>query len=82
VGIGTLGIIQNILLAGCKRRPDDLGIPLDFVAVYGNASVMETLFLVEDKYPGVGHSMRDEFFPGKLTAEEIARWDAVQPKQA
>ena len=80
VGMGGLGIIQNVVVAGAVREPKSQGIPLDPVSVIGDDSVMQTLFKVEEAHPGIGSRLRDEFFQGKLTEEEIARWDELEKR--
>lgn len=74
LAVGGIGMVQNLLVAGSPRRPENFGIPLSFERVFGEAKVMKTLFDVEDAYPRIGLSMLDEFFPGKLNADEVSRW--------
>lgn len=80
LAVGGMGMVQNIIVAGYPRRPEHFGIPLDFVQVFGETKVMQTLFAVEEEYPHVGRSMRDEFFPGKLNADEIEKWNNLEKK--
>ncbi|KAM0330759.1 hypothetical protein ACHAQA_003713 [Verticillium albo-atrum] len=80
LAIGGLGILQNVFVAGWTRRPEHFGVPLDFVEVLGQTKVMRTLFEVEEKYPGLGRTMRSEFFPGSLRPEEEARWQELEQK--
>ncbi|EFR03484.1 hypothetical protein MGYG_06482 [Nannizzia gypsea CBS 118893] len=77
LAVGSIGILQNIYVAGAPRRPENFGIPLDFVEVIGQPSTMETLLEVEEKYEKVGRSMLEEFFPGSLTGSEQERWDEI-----
>lgn len=52
------------------------------VGVYGDASVMETLFQVMEAYAGIGRVLRDDdFFPGRLRDDEVARWEALEGKE-
>jgi hypothetical protein len=74
LAVGGIGILQNIFVAGWRRLPKAYGIPLTYVDVIGEIKVMDTLFAVEEKYPHVGASMKDTFFPGKLRANEVQRW--------
>lgn len=78
LAVGGIGIVQNVFVAGWSRRPENFGIPLDYVNVFGQKKVMDTLLDVEKSYPGLGQSMRDEFFPGKLHPEEVKMWERVQ----
>jgi hypothetical protein len=80
LAVGGIGILQNVFAAGWSRRPETFGVPLDFVSVHGKTRVMNTLFEVEEAYPALGRSMRAEFFPGKLRADEIQRWDELERK--
>lgn len=72
--IGALGMIQNIFVAGARRRPEAYGMPLEFQHLIATEKVMVTLFQVEDQYPGVGRSMLDSFFPGRLRPQEEEKW--------
>ncbi|KAK9233800.1 hypothetical protein V1525DRAFT_392107 [Lipomyces kononenkoae] len=75
LAVGGIGIVQNIFVAGASRSPKDFGVPLKFVEVIGNHKVMQTLFEVEAKYPRVGRSMLEIFFPGPLRPDEKERWE-------
>ena len=75
LAIGGIGILQNILVAGWRRNPHVLGVPIDFVTVFGGTKVMKTLFDAEEAYPGLGKSMLSTFFPGTLNPEELRKWD-------
>lgn len=73
--VGGIGIVQNMVVAGAKRTPDAMGIPLKFDSVFGETKVMRTLFAVEEKHPGVGFNMVATFFPGgDLLYAEKERW--------
>ncbi|CAI7673670.1 unnamed protein product [Penicillium bialowiezense] len=74
LAIGAIGSFQNVFVAGCSRQPENFGIPLEFIKVFGKPEVMDTLFEVEENYDGVGRSMLDVFFPGKLRPHEIKKW--------
>ncbi|KAN0069078.1 hypothetical protein V8E54_012707 [Elaphomyces granulatus] len=80
LAVGGIGIAQNIFVAGWQRRPENFGIHLDFMNVFGHTKVMNTLFEVEEDYPRLGRSMRDEFFPGKLRVHEMQRWEQLEEK--
>ena len=75
LAVGSVGILQNILVAGRMRFPKSYGIPLTFVEVIGSPKVMNTLYEVEEKYPHIGRSMVDTFFPGKLHTHEVTKWE-------
>lgn len=82
LAVGGIGILQNIYVAGAQRSPENFGVPLEYVKVFGNASVMQTLFLVEEEYKDVGRSLLSEFFPGDLRAHEKRRWEDLQTRWA
>jgi hypothetical protein len=74
LAVGGIGMVQNIFAAGWQRRPENFGIPLNFVEVFGETKEMRTLYEIEARYPRVGRSMLAEFFPGRLNEEEKAQW--------
>lgn len=75
LAVGGIGILENVFVAGWRRKPAALGIPIDFVEVFGHMKVMKTLYAVEKSYPYLGRSMRDTFFPGKLRPREVDMWN-------
>lgn len=74
LAVGLIGIVQNTFAASAARRPSNFGIPLQFVEVIGETKVMETLYAVEEKYPGIGRNMLNEFFTGELRPDEKEKW--------
>ncbi|KAK3650519.1 hypothetical protein LTR56_006224 [Elasticomyces elasticus] len=78
LAIGSVGILQNIFVAGWRRFPKAYGIPLSLVDVIGMPKVMGTLLAVEDEYHHIGASMRETFFPGKLRPEEEKKWQDLE----
>lgn len=78
LAIGGIGIVQNVFVAGRSMKPENYGIHLDYVEVFGETKVMDTLLGVEKKYPGIGRSMRDEFFPGKLPLGGVRAWEQIE----
>lgn len=74
LAVGGIGILGNIIVAGCTRPPSAYGVPLAFHDVITDTKVMETLFAVEEKYPRLGKSMLATFFPGTLRPAELERW--------
>lgn len=81
LAIGAIGIVQNVFVAGWNRRPENFGIHLDFVKVFGQVNVMDTLIEVEENYNGLGRSMVDEIFPGKLQPAEIEKWAELENRK-
>ena len=78
LAVGGIGILQNIYVAGAPRNPENFGIPLEYVTVFGDASVIETLFQVEEQYKGIGRSLVGEFLPGELREHEKIRWKTLE----
>jgi hypothetical protein len=78
LAVGGIGILENIFIAGWRRKPAALGIPLEFVDVVGNVKVMEALYEVEAKHPYVGRSILETFFPGKLRPHEEIKWNEYE----
>ena len=79
--IGGIGIIQNILVAGYRRHPNAVGLPLKFVRVFGNPEgVMHTLYEVEKENPSLGFYMKDTFFPSGIRENEKHAWRALNSK--
>ena len=78
LAVGGTGILQNIYIAGAQRNPENFGVPLEYVTVFGDTSAMETLFQVEEQYKDVGRSLLSEFFPGDLREKEKVRWEVLK----
>jgi hypothetical protein len=78
LAIGGIGIVQNVFVAGRSMKPENFGIHLDYVKVFGKTKVMDTLLDVERSYPGIGRSMRDEFFPGNLRPDGVQAWEQIE----
>ena len=89
LAVGALGMVQNVAVAGLPRTPAAHGIPLSklretFGKRVQNADkpkVMDVLFKVEDKYPGVGLALRPEFFQDyALKPNEVDDWKVREKK--
>ncbi|OQE10581.1 hypothetical protein PENFLA_c088G00721, partial [Penicillium flavigenum] len=74
--ISGIGIVQSVFIASWNRRPENFGIPLDYVDILCQKA-MGALLEVEKNYQGLGHAMREEFFPGKLSPEEFKMWESI-----
>jgi len=81
LGIGLLGLVHNVVVAGMKRHPWAWGIDLHYVDTIVEAKVMDVLLLVETAYPSMGRTLLEEFFPGKLFAREKLIWDYAQRRK-
>ena len=78
--VGGIGILQNVLVAGWRRKPSALGVHLDFWQVIGKMTTMDSLLALEAEYAGVGRSLLPIFFPGELLPEEVVKWEALKLK--
>jgi hypothetical protein len=74
VFVGSLGMLQNAILAAVARSPDRRGLPLTLVDTIIAQRTMDGLMDLEMTVTGAGQVLLDEFFPGSLTEEEIAWW--------
>ncbi|KAI9737532.1 MAG: hypothetical protein M1834_009687 [Cirrosporium novae-zelandiae] len=82
VAIGALGMIQNIYVAGAKRRPNAFGVHIQYDKHFFFPKVMRTLMETEIEYPGVGKSLVETFFPGSLRDDEITFWNELVTPEA
>lgn len=82
LGVGTIGTLQNIYVVGAPRRPENFGIPLDFVEVFGRTKAMEVPLEVEKKYQFVGQALLYEFFPSSPREEHHRRWADIRSDYA
>ncbi|KAJ5698329.1 hypothetical protein N7462_000334 [Penicillium macrosclerotiorum] len=81
LAVGGIGILQNIFVAARWRDPAAFGAPLIFDCVFGETSVMQTLYLMEERYPKSGRNMLETFFPGgmeRLSPEERKKWAELE----
>ncbi|KAJ5522165.1 hypothetical protein N7527_006280 [Penicillium freii] len=77
LAVGGIGALQNVYAAGASRLPRAFGVPLEFVEVIGDSNVMNALFKVEKRHPGIGINLLPTFFPGKLSEIEQAKWSSL-----
>lgn len=76
VGVGGLGMLQNVIIAAVARQPDRRGIPLTLVDSIVARKVMDGLMDLECTVNGAGQVLVDEFFSGlDLYQEELAWWN-------
>jgi len=73
--IGSVGMLQNAMLAAAARRPDRRGLPLTLVDTIATHRVMDGLMDLDATIQNAGISLRDEFFPGFLREDEKNWWD-------
>ncbi|TCD60854.1 hypothetical protein EIP91_009403 [Steccherinum ochraceum] len=70
LAIGSLGMVQNYVAAGVRRRPSASGIHLEETEVVWAEKVFEALVKAETRERGVGLSLLPIFFPGGLREHE------------
>lgn len=78
LAVGGIGMLQNIYVAGARRKPDAYGLRLDFLECLGQVKVMDTLYELEERYPYAGDSLLPVFFPGQLREVEIRKWEELK----
>jgi hypothetical protein len=90
LGVGAVGMIQNIAVAGKRRTPEAHGIPLSELRkpIFGKGQengnrpkIMSVLYEVENAHPGIGLAIRPEFFQEfSLREDEIEAWKTFEEK--
>ena len=79
VGIGAVGMLHSVFVAGKTRSPSTFGIHLVPRGYVLKEDVMKTLKAAELRYPGIGLSMLPTFFPGSLKdAAEREFWEELK----
>ena len=68
LAIGTIGMLQNIFVAGCVRRPEAFGIHTELVDTISDNKVSKVLAKLEERYPLVGSSLLPVFYPAGFRA--------------
>ncbi|KAJ8107492.1 hypothetical protein OPT61_g8828 [Boeremia exigua] len=80
VAVGSIGMMQNAMLAAAPRRPERRGLPLTLVDTIATKKVMDGLMDLEATIYGAGQVLRDEFFPGCLHEDEVRWWSGIAVK--
>jgi hypothetical protein len=75
VGVGGLGMLQNVIVAGAPRSPAAIGIHARLEEVIYQPKVMHTLYELEEKYPRVGAALLPVLFQGPLRPDEVQKWE-------
>lgn len=73
--VGSLGMIQNALVAAVSRSPNRRHLPLRLVDTIIGYKTMDGLMDLESTINGAGQALLREFFPGSLRPIEIAWWN-------
>ncbi|KAL8790025.1 MAG: hypothetical protein Q9195_006574 [Heterodermia aff. obscurata] len=76
LGVGLLGMAQNVSVAAFPRQPQAVGLPLELVERVQGPKVMQVLMNTERRFPTVGAALVNVFFPGKLRDDEQKFWAA------
>ena len=69
--IAGIGFIYNLTIAHYPRHPSTHGLHLAYKETIAADSVMETLVIAETKYPRLGLSMVNVFYPVLTTREKL-----------
>jgi len=78
--VGVIGMIQNVVVCGAPRNPGAFGIHLDYVETVVDQKVMKVLQTLEERYPHVGASLVETYFPGGLRPHEEDYWKDAKVK--
>ena len=79
LAVGSLGMVQNYIVAGVRRNPGAFGIHLQKTEVVHEHKVFDALVVAEKIESHVGTSLLPIFFPGGLRPHE-EKW--LQERQA
>ncbi|KAL8920387.1 MAG: hypothetical protein Q9208_006268 [Pyrenodesmia sp. 3 TL-2023] len=74
LAVGSIGMVQNVFVAGKSRKPSAFGLHLEFSKAIVKEKVMMTLMATEIAYPTIGRALISTFFPGNLTKQEEEWW--------
>jgi hypothetical protein len=80
MAVGAIGTIHNWYAGNVARNPSAIGIHLRLKEVIGRVKVMDTLYEVEERFPRLGKSMLQIYFPGNLREEEAVRWKELEER--
>jgi hypothetical protein len=80
LGVGGVGMLQNILVAALPRRPSAYGLHLEYERTVCREKVMLTLQALEEVQPFLGRSLLDTFFPGEMREDEVKWWAEAKEK--
>ncbi|KAI0140456.1 hypothetical protein GGR57DRAFT_425807 [Xylariaceae sp. FL1272] len=80
IGVGGIGMLQNIFVAAWSRRPEALGMPLEFQGVVGSPKVFGAIIDAEKAHPKSGRALVGTFFPGGLFPKEEHELAALEAK--
>ncbi|KAJ4300843.1 hypothetical protein N0V90_002931 [Kalmusia sp. IMI 367209] len=81
IAVGSIGMLQNMFVAGWSRKPEALGMPLSFITVIGSPKVSATLIEAERSFPTIGRALVGTFFPGGLFPREEKELCAIEMEQ-
>ncbi|KAK0189969.1 hypothetical protein F5146DRAFT_1053382 [Armillaria mellea] len=74
LGVGGLGMVQNVLVAGAERPCSTSGIHLERIEEIQQEKIMDALMDLEEGYVKVGKALVTEFFPKELREAEKQWW--------
>jgi hypothetical protein len=78
LGVGSLGMLQNVIIAASSCDPEKRNLNLQLVEVITTRKVMDGLMDLDVGYEGFGDALLKEFFPGKLRPKEDEWWSGIK----
>lgn len=79
--VGVIGMVQNVIVCAAPREPGAFGVHLEYKETIARAKVMKALMDLENKYPHVGRSLVDTYFPGSnLRPDEDKFWEEAEER--
>ena len=83
LAIGTIGMLQNIFVASCARRPEAFGIHIELVDTISDNKVSKVLAKVEEQHPLVGSSLLPVFYPAgfRAPADQKKFWKTANQRR-
>ena len=78
LGVGVIGMVQNIVAAAAPRHPTVMGLPLYHMARIKGPKAMGVLMDTESRFPGLGLALLGTFFPGELREHEQRFWSEAK----
>jgi hypothetical protein len=80
--VGAMGLIHNSILANLKREPKTRNLPLKLLDTISTNKIMDGLMDLEETHERCGKALLQEFFPGKLRADEEEWWEIDKEKRS
>ncbi|KAL9012304.1 MAG: hypothetical protein Q9173_002925 [Seirophora scorigena] len=84
LAVGTIGMLQNIFVAGSPRQLPAHGIHMEHINTISDNKVCKVLARLEDLYPLVGSSLLPVFYPAgfKAPASQAVFWKKAELRRS